>query len=111
MKFNKIAEKLGGRPYSTGLYLAHKAEKVLGRERVEALKRFREEVDAKGIFNPGKVIDASTAARLISIAEGFSFTSSLAGSVEYAEKMDGREGREFSGMVVCICMCPVWILR
>lgn len=98
LRFNEIAEKLGGRPYSTGLYLAHKAEKVLGRERVEALRKFKAEVDAESILNPGKVIDSSTAARLIGIAENFSFASSLAGSVDYREKIPD-EGRELPGMV------------
>jgi len=53
----KIAEKHGGRPYSTGLYFARKAQQVLGRERVNQLKAFKEKVDPRGILNPGKVID------------------------------------------------------
>lgn len=52
----KIAEKQGGRPYATGLYFAKKAVKVLGGERVARLKVFKQKVDPKGSFNPGKVI-------------------------------------------------------
>ncbi|MFH1775691.1 MAG: FAD-binding and (Fe-S)-binding domain-containing protein [Chloroflexota bacterium] len=52
----KIAEKHGGRPYSTGLYFSVKAPKVLGRERVTRLKAFKREVDPNAILNPGKVI-------------------------------------------------------
>ena len=39
----KIAEKYGGRPYSTGLYYASKAEQVLGKERVDRIKAFKKE--------------------------------------------------------------------
>jgi Fe-S oxidoreductase/FAD/FMN-containing dehydrogenase len=51
-----IAERNGGRAYSTGLYFKNKAEKVLGPERVARLKAFKNKIDVKGIFNPGKVI-------------------------------------------------------
>jgi Fe-S oxidoreductase/FAD/FMN-containing dehydrogenase len=51
-----IAEKHGGRAYSTGLYYAKKAEDVLGKERLTRLKSFKNEVDPKNILNPGKVI-------------------------------------------------------
>jgi Fe-S oxidoreductase len=55
----KIAEANGGRAYSTGLYFKSKAEKVLGVERVARLKAFKNKIDEKGIFNPGKVIGYS----------------------------------------------------
>jgi Fe-S oxidoreductase/FAD/FMN-containing dehydrogenase len=51
-----IAERNGGRAYATGLYFKNKAEKVLGPERVARLKAFKNKIDVKGIFNPGKVI-------------------------------------------------------
>lgn len=51
-----IAEKHGGRAYSTGLYCAKKAEEVLGKERLARLKTFKKEIDPKNILNPGKVI-------------------------------------------------------
>jgi Fe-S oxidoreductase len=52
----KIAEKHGGRPYSTGLYFTQKAKEVLGKERVERLRDFKSQVDPKGLLNPKKVI-------------------------------------------------------
>jgi len=53
----KIAEKYGGRPYATGLYFSKKTQEVLGKERAAALRSFKQKIDPKGIFNPGKVTD------------------------------------------------------
>jgi len=53
----KIAEKYGGRPYSTGLYFSKKAQEILGKERAANIKSFKKKIDPKGIFNPGKVIN------------------------------------------------------
>ncbi len=50
------AKRHGGRPYTTGLYFAHEAETVLGRERVQRLRAFKQQVDRAGIMNPGKVL-------------------------------------------------------
>lgn len=52
----KIAERHGGRPYSTGLYFTKRAGAVLGEERVNRLRRFKAEIDQKGIMNPHKVL-------------------------------------------------------
>ena len=52
----KIAERHGGRPYSTGLYFASKAKEILGAERVARLKAFKKKVDRRGLFNPAKVV-------------------------------------------------------
>jgi FAD/FMN-containing dehydrogenase len=51
-----IAERNGGRSYATGLYFSKKADKVLGKERVERLRKFKQTVDPKELFNPNKVI-------------------------------------------------------
>ena len=51
-----IAEKYGGRPYATGLYYTKMAPKILGAERVKALKQLKAESDPAGILNPGKVV-------------------------------------------------------
>ncbi|MBN1888330.1 MAG: FAD-binding oxidoreductase, partial [Thermoflexales bacterium] len=51
----RIAEKHGGRAYSTGLYFGSKAAQILGQERLARLKSFKRQVDPKGILNPGKV--------------------------------------------------------
>jgi Fe-S oxidoreductase/FAD/FMN-containing dehydrogenase len=65
----KIAEKHGGRPYSTGLYYANKAEKVLGAERVRRIKAFKKEVDPKGILNPGKVVGSTVLSTFMKMAD------------------------------------------
>ena len=43
----KIAEKNGGRPYATGLYFAGKAGRILGRERLRAIKAFKAQAGSK----------------------------------------------------------------
>jgi Fe-S oxidoreductase/FAD/FMN-containing dehydrogenase len=53
----KIAEKHGGRAYSTGLYFAKKANEIIGKDRLKRLKKFKKSADPTGIFNPKKVID------------------------------------------------------
>ncbi len=67
----KIARKHGGRPYSTGLYFAKMAPRVLGRERAKRLAEFKKEVDRKGILNPDKVIAGGMAGTALSIANFF----------------------------------------
>jgi FAD/FMN-containing dehydrogenase len=51
-----IAERHGGRPYSTGIYFRDRAERILGRDRVRRIEAFKREVDPRGILNPGKVM-------------------------------------------------------
>jgi FAD/FMN-containing dehydrogenase len=67
----KIAEKHGGRPYSTGLYFVRKAKTILGRDRVLRLKAYRKQVDQKGILNPGKVTTANMVSRALGLANVF----------------------------------------
>ena len=67
----KIAEKYGGRPYSTGLYFANKARKVLGTNKAAKLKKFKREVDPRGIMNPGKVLGGGMLGRAIGLASFF----------------------------------------
>jgi len=50
------ARRHGGRVYGVGLYFTAEAETALGRERVEAMRRFKTEVDPRDLLNPGKVI-------------------------------------------------------
>ncbi|MCK5146466.1 FAD-binding oxidoreductase [bacterium] len=57
MTIMKIAEKHGGRAYSTGMYFAGKAKTVLGKERLKNMRRFKAQVDPKGLLNPGKVFN------------------------------------------------------
>ena len=65
----KLAEKYGGRPYSTGLYYANKANAVLGKDRADRLRAFKKEIDPKGILNPGKVISKSPLSAFMNLAD------------------------------------------
>jgi FAD/FMN-containing dehydrogenase/ferredoxin len=63
-----IAEQCGGRAYSTGLYYANKADKVLGRERLKALQEFKRTHDPEGIMNPGKVLGHGLFSKFMGLA-------------------------------------------
>ncbi len=71
LTITKIAEKYGGRPYSTGLYFAKKAKEVLGEERAGRLAKFRAQVDPRGMLNPGKVIGGGPVGAALSLAGVF----------------------------------------
>ena len=64
----KIAEKNGGRAYSTGLYFSSKANSVLGKQRVGELKAYKQAVDPKGLLNPGKIFSNNVVGRVIGMA-------------------------------------------
>jgi Fe-S oxidoreductase/FAD/FMN-containing dehydrogenase len=65
----KIAEKHGGRPYSTGLYFTRKAERVMGKDTLTRLKDFKSKVDPRSILNPGKVIDSGILGKFLALAQ------------------------------------------
>lgn len=67
----RIAEKHGGRPYSTGMYFTHRANKVLGGDRVAKLKEFKAAADPKNLMNPGKVLGAGLLGSVMSLAGTF----------------------------------------
>ena len=67
----KIAEKHGGRPYSTGMYFSSKADEILGGERAKRMKTFKREVDPQGILNPQKVIGSGNLGKLLAVAGAF----------------------------------------
>ncbi|MEO0255173.1 MAG: FAD-binding and (Fe-S)-binding domain-containing protein [candidate division WOR-3 bacterium] len=67
----KIAEKYGGRPYSTGLYFSKKAKKILGEDKVKKLRKFKIEKDPKNLFNPGKVITDGFMSKILTLSEIF----------------------------------------
>jgi len=67
----KIAEAHGGRPYSTGLYFASKAGKVLGTERLQRLRQFKKRTDRRHILNPGKVTEGGILALVMRAATFF----------------------------------------
>ncbi len=64
----KIAARHGGRPYSTGLYFASKADDILGAERAARLKAFKREVDPRKLFNPAKVVGGGAAGTALAAA-------------------------------------------
>ncbi|MEA3340463.1 MAG: FAD-binding and (Fe-S)-binding domain-containing protein, partial [Chloroflexota bacterium] len=67
----KIAKKYGGRAYATGLYFAQEADDVLGAERVQRLRQFKQQVDARGIMNPGKVLGNGLLGTVMNLAGAF----------------------------------------
>jgi len=67
----KIAERHGGRPYSTGLYFTRKIKKIMGKDRALKLKRHKKQVDRRGILNPGKVMGGRLLGALLNIAGVF----------------------------------------
>jgi len=67
----KIAEKHGGRPYSTGLYFTGKIKKILGEERAKQIKAFKKEVDKNRILNPDKVVGGKLVGKVLNIARFF----------------------------------------
>ena len=67
----KIAEKYGGRPYSTGMYFTKRANEVLGKEKVRRLRAYKRKVDPKGLLNPGKVISNGLLEIALNLAMNF----------------------------------------
>jgi FAD/FMN-containing dehydrogenase/ferredoxin len=66
-----IAEAHGGRAYSTGLYFSKKVNQVLGADRVERLRSFKEQVDPTHLMNPGKVISSGILGTFLQVAGTF----------------------------------------
>lgn len=64
----KIAEKNGGRAYSTGLYFSSRAKAILGNERAQRMKKHKKEVDPRGILNPDKVFGTTLISRILGVA-------------------------------------------
>ena len=52
-KLLKTGMNLGGRPYATGLYLAHLSKRALNQ--YDELLKFKKEVDPQNLLNPGKI--------------------------------------------------------
>ncbi len=95
LKALKIAQRHGGRPYSTGVFFPHYKEKILGEEKARKLDKYKEEKDPKEIFNPGKVIHENKFSKLVKIAEKIEFIpSSLSkySKIEMKEKIEEKEG-------------------
>jgi len=67
----KIAEKYGGRPYSTGLYFTSQIKSILGKDRAERLKAFKRQVDPGKILNPDKVLGGKLIGKVLTLAKVF----------------------------------------
>ena len=67
----RIAEKNGGRAYSTGLYFSAEADKLLGKERANRMRAFKAELDPRKILNPGKVLSPMLVSKAIGFARKF----------------------------------------
>jgi Fe-S oxidoreductase/FAD/FMN-containing dehydrogenase len=67
----KIAEKFGGRPYSTGMYFTKRADQVLGKAKARSLRAYKDQVDPKGLLNPGKVISNGLLEIALNLAMNF----------------------------------------
>jgi Fe-S oxidoreductase/FAD/FMN-containing dehydrogenase len=52
----RVAERHGGRAYSTGRYFSSRAESILGSLRITQLKLSKGRNDPQGILNPGKLV-------------------------------------------------------
>lgn len=76
----KIAEKHGGRPYSTGLYFSAKARRILGKDRLRRLQGFKHQIDPQAIMNPGKVIGGGLLSLFMQIAGIFEPIARLLGN-------------------------------
>lgn len=55
----KAAQRLGGRPYTIGMYFTDSAELLLGKDKLLKIYQFKKKVDPKHIMNPGKVFPRS----------------------------------------------------
>lgn len=69
LKALKMAKRLGGRGYSTGLYLSKESQNLFNN--FEALRIFKKEIDPYNILNPGKVFPEGMIPFLMRISEVF----------------------------------------
>ncbi len=67
----KIAERYGGRPYSTGLYFAKKAKEILGGKSYNIISTFKKQADPRSILNPGKVLTGGLLGAVMTVASAF----------------------------------------
>ncbi len=93
----RIAEKYGGRAYSTGLYFTGKADSILGEQRVRRLRAFKDSVDPGGIMNPGKVIGGSLLSKALVLASLFEPLARPFGNV-VASRVGERPGPAVKGI-------------
>lgn len=76
---------VGGRSYSTGVLASNESKRVLGRERLKALKAWRKEMDPKEVFNPGPVFGPRTRLNPLPVHD-FSLQMNVAGPLLKAQR-------------------------
>jgi Fe-S oxidoreductase/FAD/FMN-containing dehydrogenase len=67
----KIAKAHGGRPYASGLYFAREAPRVLGAQRLDAVRDMKAKLDPNRVMNPGKILDNGLLGTFMGLAEIF----------------------------------------
>ena len=107
----KIAKKHGGRAYSTGLYLAGEAERIMGKDRLRRLRAFKREVDPHSLFNPGKVLNPCLPQERSVLPSLLNRLSVLSGTAPPWTSENGRPMRSVAfprmwlGMPTCCSQC------
>jgi Fe-S oxidoreductase/FAD/FMN-containing dehydrogenase len=92
LSITRIAEKHGGRAYSTGLYFSTKAGSVLGKERRQRMAAFAASTDPGRVMNPGKAFEGSAVATVIGLAASFEPLTRMLGNhsrVTIGERITG----------------------
>ncbi|MGD8792928.1 MAG: FAD-binding and (Fe-S)-binding domain-containing protein, partial [Anaerolineae bacterium] len=93
----KVAKENDGRAYATGIYFATEAKRVLGAGRVDRLRRFKAEVDPRGLFNPDKVLGGKALVSALMVAAGaFEPLARRLGNAAKSpvgERLDDSQGR------------------
>ncbi|MCP2598331.1 heterodisulfide reductase-related iron-sulfur binding cluster, partial [Candidatus Aminicenantes bacterium AC-335-L06] len=95
LRIKKLAQKYGGRIYSTGAYFQKDAKRIFGSKRLLKLKSFKREIDPLNLLNPGKVIQKNSLTPLISLAEKLESPFRPLSSILKAkprEKFESRRG-------------------
>ncbi len=67
----KIAKVHGGRPYASGLYFAREAQRVLGAQRLAAVRDLKSRLDPNRVMNPGKILGNGLLGTFMGLAETF----------------------------------------
>lgn len=95
----EMGEKLGGRVFTLGLYFADKANDVLGEKLVNQIWQYKQQIDPKGIMNPGKVVpsklDKNSPAKMM--GKAMALANAGKGLISFAGKfLDKVQGNDFS---------------
>ncbi len=94
----RIAERLGGRAYATGLFFADRAAAVLGPDRVARLREFKTRTDPEGLLNPRKVLDNGLLGRALKMAGTFEPVARRMGNAVHVELGERPRDGEVKGV-------------